>query len=481
MMINKTLTTWCLLILCLLPLRGAAESTPLPDIGNSSGRTLSPTEERTLGEIIMQDIYRHLSLIEDPYSQMYIQHLGDELTSHITGAPQTYTFFIVNASSINAFALPGGFIGVHTGLILQSRNESELAGVIAHEMAHVSQRHISRMFEKAKQMNLPTLAAMLGAMAISAANPALGSTLLASAVAGAQQMAINFTRHNEEEADRVGIDTLAKSGFDPNGMSNFFERMQQANRYNMGESVPEFLRTHPMTTNRMADAQNRAQKYPIPPARDESQYKHIKERIRNFTGKPTSLESYYKNQPSNNNPSTYGHALLETHENHFDQARALFKQLLTIQPDYLLYQMGKADLLSHQKNYVGAEEIALRLHKDYPYNLAILLDLSEFYLNDQKPKQARDLLKDALKRRNSQSIIYSLLTRAYIDLHDEKNAFITQADYYASRWNYEAAIHQLEMAKKKPPINDYTSAIIDAKKKRYEDALGKQKKLKKEL
>lgn len=481
MMIKKILTTCSLIVVCLVPFGGMAQPSTLPDMGNSSGRTLSPAEERVLGEIIMQDIYRHLSLIDDPYSQLYVQHLGDQLAAHISGVPQTYTFFIVNAPSINAFALPGGFIGVHTGLILQSRNESELAGVIAHEMAHVSQRHISRMFEKAKQMNLPTLAALLGAMAISAANPALGSSLLAGTMAGAQQMAINFTRHNEEEADRVGIDTLAKSGFDPNGMSNFFERMQQANRYNMGENVPEFLRTHPMTSNRMADAQNRAQNFPPAPPRDESQYKHIKERIRNFTGKSISLETYYKNQPVNDDAATYGYALLETHENHFVVATDLFKQLLGKHPDYLLYQMGKADLLSHQKDYKGAEKIALRLYKDYPYNIALLLELSEFYLSAQQPKEARDVLKDALKRRSGTSMLYSLLAKAYFDLRDEKNALITQADYFASRWNYEAAIRQLEMAKKTAPVNDYSTAMIDAKKKRFEEALSRQKRLEKEL
>lgn len=481
MMIKNALTKICLLLFCLFPAWLFAQQSPLPDMGNSSGRTLSPNEERVLGELIMRDLYRALPLIDDPFTQMYIQQLGETLVHANPHNTQPFTFFIVNAPTINAFALPGGFIGVHTGLILQSRNESELAGVISHEIAHVSQRHIARMFEKAQQMNMPTLAALLGAMIISAANPALGSSLLAGTMAGAQQMAINFTRHNEEEADRVGIDTLSRAGFDPNGMSNFFERMQQANRYNMGESVPEFLRSHPMTTNRMADAQARAQHYPVPAPHNEENYRLIKERVRNFTAKPSALDEYYMNQPLSDTAATYGFALARTHEKKFNDASDLFRQLLTKNPHNLLFLMGKADLLASQKNYTEAEKIALPLYKDYPYNLALLVELSDFYLSAQQPKKARDILKDALKRRAGQAVLFSLLARAYVDLHEGKNALITQADYFAARWNYEAAIRQLEMAKKTEPINDYSSAMIDAKKKRFEALMAQQKKLEKSI
>lgn len=481
MMIKTAFTKACLVVLCFLPAAVFAQLSPLPDMGSSSSQTLNPAEERVLGEIIMQDIYRHLSLVNDPYAQQYIQNIGDKLASKGPASHQTYTFFIVNAPSINAFALPGGFIGVHSGLILSSRNESELAGVIAHEMAHVSQRHIARMFEKAKQMNMPTMAAILGAMIISAANPALGSSLLASTMAGAQQMAINFTRHNEQEADRVGIDTLASAGYDPNGMSNFFERMQQANRYTSGDSLPELLRTHPMTSNRMADAQNRAQNHPVPPPRDESYYHEIKERVRNFTIKAQTLEDYYKHQPKDNTAANYGYALLQTHQKHYKHAHQLFEQLLSKQPNNILYQMGLADLYSHQDQHAKAETIALKLHKDYPYHLPILIELSDFYLIAQQYTQARDILKYALKRRTGPAELYALLARAYGDLKDEKNALLTQADYYAARWNYEAAIMQLEMARKKPPLSDYSNHIIDAKKKKYEALLAQQERLKKAL
>jgi predicted Zn-dependent protease len=481
MMIKGAATQILLILLCLFPAWVFAQQTPLPDIGNSSGRMLSPSEERVLGETIMQTLYRSLSLIEDPYSVAYIQQLGDTLVNAGSGHHQHYTFFIVNAPTINAFALPGGFVGVHTGLIMQSRNESELAGVMSHEIAHVSQRHIARMFEKSKQMNMPTMAALLGAMIISAANPALGSSLLAGTMAGAQQMAIDFTRHNEEEADRVGIDTLARAGFDPNGMSDFFERMQQANRYNMGESVPEFLRTHPMTTNRMADAQARAGRYSIPEPRQEENYKLIKERVRNFTTKPAALDAYYMNQPINDRISTYGFALAKTNEKKYPEAAQLFAQLLIKEPDNILFLMGKAEVLAEQKKYAEAEKIALRLYKDYPYNLALLIELSAFYLMSDQPKKARDLIKNALKRRNGMAVLYNQLARAYVDLHEEKNALLSQADYFASRWNYEAALRQLEMAQKTEPVTDYSNAMIEAKKKRLEVLFSQQKRLEKEL
>jgi len=143
--------------------------------------------------------------------------------------------------------------------------------------------------------------------------------------------------------------------------------------------------------------------------------------------------------------------------------------------------MGKADLLAAQKDYTNAEKITLNLYKDYPYNLALLIELSDFYISAQQPQKARDILKDSLKRRTGLAVLYSLLARAYVDLREEKNALITQADYFAARWNYEAAIRQIEMAKKTPPINDYETSILEAKKKKYEAALAQQEKLKKEL
>jgi predicted Zn-dependent protease len=187
------------------------------------------------------------------------------------------------------------------------------------------------------------------------------------------------------------------------------------------------------------------------------------------------------NQPINDKAATYGFAITKTNEKKYNEASELVKQLLSKNSDNVLFLMAKAEILAGQKNYSDAERIVLRLYKDYPYNQALLTELAAFYLVADQPQKTRDLIKIALKRRTGSAILYSLLARSYVDLKDEKNAMISQGDYYAARWNYEAAIRQYQMAKKAKPINDYSTAIIDAKVKKLESLLSQQKKLEKEL
>jgi len=164
-------------------------------------------------------------------------------------------------NDINAFAGPGGYIGVNSGLILMTEAESELASVIAHEIGHVTQRHLFRAAEAAGRLSIPTMAATLAAILLGTQSPAMGQAAIMAIQAGSVQFQINFTRENEEEADRVGMQTLANSQFDPRSMPTFFERLQQSTRY-YGQNIPEFLRTHPVTASRISDTRGRAETYP---------------------------------------------------------------------------------------------------------------------------------------------------------------------------------------------------------------------------
>lgn len=238
---------------------GAEEPVRLPDIGSSAAAILTPDEERQIGEQLLRSLRAANAVADDPLLDEYLASLGYLLVAHSERPEQSFTFFTVRSEQINAFASPGGFVGMNTGLIATAENESEVAAVLAHEVAHVTQRHVLRAVESMQKVSLPIMLAMVGALI--AAQSAGGDAAQAAVVGGSallQQQQINFTRANEYEADRIGIQTLASAGFDPNAMATFFWRMGRATRANTGEGVPEFLRTHPVTTTRISEAKDRA-------------------------------------------------------------------------------------------------------------------------------------------------------------------------------------------------------------------------------
>ena len=252
----------------------------LPEMGTAAQATLSLEDEYQIGRMVMRNLRESGMVLEDPEVHEYIQSLGLRLSSQAQDGNRDFNFFVVRDPAINAFALPGGFIGIHSGLLLETRNESELAGVLAHEVAHVTQRHIARGLEAQSRANLMSTAAMLAAILIGAPAAAVRTPRM-GAITAAQNMAaqasINFTRENEYEADRIGIGVLAAAGFDPNAMPAFFDTMFR--RTQLGpDRVPELLRTHPVTSNRIAESKDRAQQYPPVAAKDSLSYALMKER-----------------------------------------------------------------------------------------------------------------------------------------------------------------------------------------------------------
>jgi len=236
----------------------------LPNLGSSAGQIASPEQQRQYGFYVLHELRNQNGVLDDALLADYLNTLGYRLVANSAQADQPFTFFVVRDTEINAFALPGGFVGVNAGLITTTENENELAAVLAHEISHVTQNHLIRAVEAEQKMTPLMLLAMVGAIAASAhqspystSNSDIGAI---AAVQGlAQQMQINFTRQDESEADRVGINTLAKSGFDPDAMAEFFERMQRALRPGFDENdVPALLMDHPVTTARISEAKARA-------------------------------------------------------------------------------------------------------------------------------------------------------------------------------------------------------------------------------
>src|SRR5690606_31092882 len=217
----------CLLALLGQTLGGVAAANELLDLGSPADAVLNKTREGQLGRTVMMQLYNAGVVVDDPLLTEYIQSIGSQIASHANNGNHRFRFFVVDDNRINAFAMPGGYIGIHTGLILASENESELAGVIAHEVAHVTQRHIARSLYDAQRTSVVSMAAMLAAILLGAAADMPGNAvtgIVTASQAAALQRQINHTRAHEHEADRVGIATLASAGFDPNGMSSFFEK-----------------------------------------------------------------------------------------------------------------------------------------------------------------------------------------------------------------------------------------------------------------
>ena len=245
-----------------LPLE-ANDRIRLPDLGDPAESALSVAEEKQIGRDIMLQIRSAHATVDDLIVEEYADSLGYTLVSHADDALHDFTFFIIKDNSINAFALPGGYIGVNAGLITTTDDESELAAVVAHEIAHVTQRHIVRAFYHKEKMQGPLLAAMIAGILMGGE---VAEAAVAGGMAGSAQSQINFTRKNEYEADRVGIDLLGRSGFDAYSMATVFEKMQrQAKLY--GGAPPEFLSTHPVHGNRIADAKKPRRQVPTQPAR----------------------------------------------------------------------------------------------------------------------------------------------------------------------------------------------------------------------
>src|SRR5689334_15745707 len=291
-----------LALLLSLPPRVLAQGTgnDLPDIGSPASSALSLDDEYRIGLQVMRQLRDEGQVIEDPEATEYINALGSRIVAQATGdSGQKFQFFFVRDDSINAFALPGGFIGVNYGLVLATRNESQLAGVLAHEIAHVTQRHIARRVRSQGRQGIATMAAILASILLGAvsgsADAALGGISMAQGASMQQQ--INFTRANESEADRVGMGFLAAAGFDPYGMPDFFETIGRRTSITAGsrDALPEILQSHPVAANRIAESRARAaQLKDVHPAAESVSYSITRERLRVLSTPPEdNVRRYY--------------------------------------------------------------------------------------------------------------------------------------------------------------------------------------------
>lgn len=456
----------CALLLC-APVLSAADYSSLPEMGDRSSTVLDQETSNKIGQAMMKQIQRSGKINDDPMVRDYIQRLGRQLASGAMVGEQHFQFFVLNDKSINAFAMPGGYIGAHSGLILASRSESELAAVMAHEISHVTQHHIARSVEKARQMNLPLTAAVIAAILLGASDPELANAALAASMGASQQMQIDFTRSNEKEADRVGMQLLYSAGFDPRGMADFFLRLQQDTRF-ASTAIPEFLRTHPITTDRMAEAQQRAERFPPIHRADSIGYQLVRARLLlQHSDSPERLEQQLalneKDLGLNDESRRYLQALLHQQQKRYPEARTLLKALLQAAPERIAYIDALARLELAAGKPDDAERLFQRGLKDYPDNEQLTLGLAHTWLAGNHSAQAQQLLLAYLSRRpGSSAAALQELARAEAALGNLAASHLALAEYYLLLDEPHSALDQLNIARRQKPLDDYHAARIEA-------------------
>ena len=455
----------------------------LPDMGDSAGGVVTPEFERRLGQAIMRQVRQSTDVITDPEVESYIQSIGYQLVANSDDNQIPFIFFVVNNSAINAFAAPGGVVGINSGVILSSENESELAGVMAHEIAHVTQRHLARTFEAASKFSLPMMAAMVGAVALGILNPQAGQAAIAAVSGFSAQYQINFTRANEEEADRIGMQLLVRSGFDPFGMPGFFQRLQQASRY-YSSNAPEYLRTHPLTTSRIADSIARAEQYSPRKYQSSASFNLIRARLmaNSFESPKEAVKFFETSLQTGGYPdmesARYGYAVAFTKANEFAKAREQIGLLLEDNEENVTYMLAAARLESAQRNYSSAVGLYQEAHRLYPDYWPVVHGYTRALLDAKQPGKARELIRNYGRSHEPSLAYYDLLSQAEAESGSPAEAGIAKAEYYYLTGGTQLAIDRLKFAQHHTELNYYQMERIKARLAQFEYELTLERELK---
>lgn len=437
----------------------------LPDLGDSAGMLISPAEEKQYGEAFFRSLHTQVEINQDSEIQQYIQTIGEKLVSHSDMPSYPFHFFVVLDNNINAFAGPGGYIGVNSGLILMTEAESELASVMAHEIAHVTQRHLYRSYEASSRLSIPMMAATLGAILLGSQSPAAGQAAIMAIQAGSVQFQINFTREHEEEADRVGMQTLSSSTYDPRAMPTFFERLQQSTRYS-GQNVPEFLRTHPVTASRISDSRGRADNYPYRQYPDSLAYQLIKTKLQVLlAGQNDNLRAILQARltqglPEQRTVAKYGLGLQALKMQNFVEAEGIFQALNKEFPEQAHYAAGLARTALESNNFKLALQRYQKLAAQFPNNDAIKLEYVGALLKSGDPKTAKTILLSLSAKMQKLPLYFEQLAKVYGDLNQPAESHRYLADYYFAMGDTRQAILQVRLARQIRGISSQMEAIL---------------------
>lgn len=465
----RTLTLICA-ALAIFSTMAAAKDYDLPSMGQPSDTVMSPAEAERIGQRVINQLHAQNRILEDPELTDYITQLGRRLARHTDQSPSDFDFYVINDDAVNAFALPGGYIGINAGLLLESENESEVAGVLAHEIAHVTQRHIARQIQATQGMTMATAAAMLLAIIAGGGNPAVVQAAVTMGVANIGQQQINFTRAHELEADRLGIQTLAEANFDPNGMASFFQKMERRARL-YGNRLPEILRTHPMSSTRIAEARSRVADLAADRIHENPVYPVMRARARVLSSdQPSAVIQYYDDQRKNAENSTaadYGYALALMQVGRDTPAAKILKRLNQSDDGQPHIGLALADAQVAEGHENAALETLTALRSDYPSYRPLILAYANALILNNEAQTARNYLLDQNKLLGRDPIIHEILARASHQLGRKADAYYQQARMHRLRGEFAAAIHRLETALELDDLSAIDKSRIQSALSRY--------------
>lgn len=467
---------FALLLSCALALPAplSAQSYDLPDLGDVAATELSPAAERRIGEeIIAQIRWRDAAYLDDPEIEEYVNRLGHRLAGVSNNPTQDFDFFVVRDPTLNAFALPGGYIGVHTGLLLAAQTESEFASVLGHEIAHVTQRHIAQIVGKQSQSAMLMMASLLVAVLAARSNSDVSQAAIAAGQAGAIQSQLGYTRAFEREADRVGLETLDKAGMDVRGMPSFFERLQRNTRV-YENNAPAYLRTHPLTTERIADMENRVTRMPYRQVLDSADFRYARAKLRADAGQPADavrdLESEVARAPQAEEMA-YGLARALLRAGRADDALVRLDAVRQRAPASPWLETLAAEIRIARRDGAEAVRILDAARRQFPASRSVAYALADARIQAGQAGEAAKAVRRLLDDRSGDPRLWQLLSRAHAALGERSAQHRAQAEVYVLRGSLPAAIEQLEIARKAGDGDFYLLSAVDARLRELQRSL----------
>lgn len=456
----------------------------LPELGSPANAAISLEEEYSVGLSFVRSLREAGVVLEDPEVGEYMQDIGHRLSSRAEEGQHQFSYFVVKDPAINAFAVPGGFVAVNSGLLLSTENENELAGVMAHETAHVTQRHIARGVVDQSRSGLVSAAAMLAAILIGAtagrSNPGAMQGAVMATEGAAIQHQINYTRSQEFEADRIGVYTMAAAGFDPLGMPTFFESLNRSSPSPDRIRQIEFLIDHPVTADRISESRNRAEQIGRIRHEDSLSYGLMRERVRSLVGDPKVAIEYYngiiKNGAGNTMAERYGRAVAYIAAKEPGTAINELQALLHEYPKVtqLYGALGQAYLAENRpKESAEVLEKALGL---FPRNVPITIRLAEAYMHAGENRRAHLLLLDLFDVVEPTPDQARMIAKAANAAGDIADSYYYMSEFYIMNGELNKSVMQLQLALGLPGLNPIQRARFSARLEEVRQVLAREKK-----
>ncbi|AIS15898.1 M48 family metalloprotease [Pseudomonas rhizosphaerae] len=455
-----------LTLACLLALPSHAGD--LPSLGDASSAIVSPQQEHQLGRAWLSLLRGQVKQLNDPQLKDFVETSVYRLSETSQLNDRRLEFILIDSKELNAFAAPGGIVGVNGGLFFNAQTEGEYIGVLAHELAHLSQRHFARGVEAQQRMQLPMMAALLAGIVIAASGAGdAGIAAIAGSQAAAIQEQRRFSRQNEQEADRIGIINMEKAGYDPRNMPTMFERLMR--QYRFDARPPEFLLTHPVSESRIADTRNRAEQAAKGGKEDSQWYQLMRARVQLYYEETPGLAAKRFRAQLDENPNAlparYGLALAQIKAGQLNEARENLKQLLAKQPDDITLNLAQVDLDITNNRIPDAQQRIDRLLTQYPGNYPINQKRIDVLLKQNRMADAEKALENLLKSRSDDPDVWYLVAETrgqngnIIGLHQAR------AEFFALVGEFDQAIQQLDLAKRRAADNFQLASRIDARQR----------------